>query len=66
MKQNDLDGLTVLFGDGQDEFSPMTPSVVRVGAAPTALAIGDLNGDGRADIVTGNPGSRDLSVLLRR
>ena len=64
MKQNDLDGLTVLFGDGQGEFSPMTRSVVRVGAAPTALAIGDYDGDGIDDVAVANQGSNDVTVLL--
>ena len=35
-----------------------------VGHLPQAVALADLNGDGRADIVAGNPGSQDLSVLL--
>lgn len=32
-------------------------------AAPSELAIGDINGDGRADVVTSNPGTNSVTVL---
>ena len=35
-----------------------------VGLAPNALALGDLNGDGRLDIVVTNSGANNISVLL--
>jgi len=35
-----------------------------VGSDPQALAVADLNGDGRLDVVTANQGSDDVSVLL--
>ena len=35
-----------------------------VGTNPDAVAAADLNGDGRADVVTANGGSGDVSVLL--
>jgi hypothetical protein len=35
-----------------------------VGSNPAALAVGDLNGDGKPDIVTVNLGSHDVTVLL--
>ena len=45
-----------------------SPNPVRVGAstddAPQALATGDLNGDGKLDLVTANVGSSTVSVLL--
>ena len=33
-------------------------------AYPSGVAIGDVNGDGRPDLVTANNGSGDVSVLL--
>src|SRR5262245_52088129 len=35
-----------------------------VGVAPTSVAAGDLNGDGRPDLVTANSFSNRFSVLL--
>ncbi len=37
---------------------------VALGQAPVAIAIADLNADGRPDFVTANSGSMDVSVLL--
>ena len=34
------------------------------GAQPVAMAVADINGDGKADLVTENSGSNNLSVLL--
>ena len=36
------------------------------GSGPTAVAIGDLNGDGRPDMVVANYGDSTISVLLGR
>jgi hypothetical protein len=35
-----------------------------VGTSPFGLAVGDFNGDGRADLVASNAGSSNVSVLL--
>ena len=35
-----------------------------VGKNPTSIAVGDLNGDGMADLITTNIGSDSLSILL--
>jgi hypothetical protein len=44
--------------------SMAAPVGYTVGATPVAVATGDLNGDGRSDVVTANPGGNDVSVLL--
>ncbi len=35
-----------------------------VGSGPSSMAVRDVNGDGRLDVVTANYGSNDVSVLL--
>jgi len=54
--------LAVLLGNGDGTLQ--TPNSNLVGSQPSALALGDLNGDGIQDAVTGNFGSQDISVLL--
>jgi hypothetical protein len=43
-------------------FAP--PQTFGVGSAPVAVAVGDLNGDGRNDLLVANESSVTLSVLL--
>lgn len=47
----------VLLGD------EMNPTFLNVGMKPVAIAAGDLDGDGRPDLVTANEGSGDVTVL---
>src|SRR5258708_1147335 len=57
------DDVGMMFGD----FSGGTlfgGGLFDVGANPTSVALGDLNGDGALDLVTANEGSNDVSLLL--
>jgi hypothetical protein len=40
------------------------PTIYAVGTGPTAVAVADLNGDGKPDLVSANYGSNSVSVLL--
>ena len=54
--------LSVLNGHGDGTFDPQ--SIVAVGAMPHFVVAGDLNGDGKPDLVVPNYGSSSVSVLL--
>jgi hypothetical protein len=54
--------VSVLLGNGDGTFQ--SPRTFRVGKDPTSVAVGDLRGDGRLDIVTANDGSNSVSVLF--
>jgi len=56
--------VSVLLGDGHGGFRPAGGSPFSVGRAPYPLAVGDVNGDGHADVVTPNVGSNNVTVLL--
>lgn len=44
------------------EFAP--PKTYATGTSPTALVVGDFNGDGKPDLAVANSGSGDVSILL--
>jgi VCBS repeat protein len=56
--------LAIFFGDGAGNFRPAAGSTFRVGRGPYGIAVGDLNGDGKTDVVTANTEDGTVSVLL--
>ena len=57
-----VSNVTILTGNGDGTFT--IGAAAPTGTDPVFLVAADLNGDGRADIVTANAESNDLSVLL--
>src|SRR5262249_62016071 len=58
----DPSDVSVLLGTGNGAFQAQQRFTV--GAAPYSVAVADVNGDGRLDLVTANYDSNDVSVLL--
>ena len=58
------DSLRVMLGDGRGGFAP--GPVTRSGPGAWRLDFGDVNGDGKSDVVTSNSESDTVSVLLAR
>jgi len=56
--------VTILLGRGDGTFLPPSGSTVRVGAGPTALALGDFNRDQKLDLVVANGTDNTLTILL--
>lgn len=56
------DGLTVLLAEGSGSFRSVSTAPLPTGAAPTQLAVGDLDGDGRDEIAVSNMNSGTVSV----
>ena len=54
--------VTVMLGKGDGTFQPLTNYAV--GTGPTAVAVGDFNGDGFADLAVTNFGTNNVSILL--
>jgi hypothetical protein len=56
--------VSVLLGNGAGGFAPAPGSPVPAGARPAAVAVGDFNGDGKADLAIADQGSNKVTVLL--
>jgi len=54
----------ILLGDGKGQFTPAPGSPFKGAQDPTAVASGDLIGDGNLDLVVGNNGSRGLQLFI--
>jgi hypothetical protein len=58
--------VAVFFGDGTGGFRRAEGSTFAVGRGPWSVAIGDLNHDGKTDVLTANGESDSVSILLAR
>ncbi len=56
--------VSVLLAGGPTDAPTYTRSTTATGPGPLSVAIGDLNGDGRPDLVTADADSSTVSVLL--
>jgi hypothetical protein len=54
-----------LLADGPG-FRRLGTAPVHTGVAPTQVAVGDLNGDGTADLVVADNGDNDVAIVLTR
>ena len=55
---------SVLLGNGNGTFQPNTDFATGTGTNPVSVALGDVNGDGKIDIITANRDGNSASVLL--
>ncbi len=58
------DGLFILIGDGKGDFSALKGSPFGTGKSPSRLAIGDIDGNGIADIAASNYNDKSISVYF--
>ena len=61
--EGNSDSVAVLLSSAGGAYTPAAGSPYKAGRSPK-VAIGDVNGDGKPDIITANNGSNDLMVLL--
>ncbi len=61
---NTANTVSVLMGNGDGTFQSAVNYSTGTGTAPECVRLGDVNGDGRLDIITANAGNNDISVLL--
>jgi FG-GAP-like repeat len=61
---NNANTVSILLGNGDGSFQAVRTYPTGINPGGSGLAIGDINGDGKPDIVQGNSGSNSLTVLL--
>ncbi|HEY6376298.1 MAG TPA: Ig-like domain repeat protein [Edaphobacter sp.] len=62
----DADDVSIFLGNGSGGFALASGSTVAVGHLPYAVAVGDFDGDGIADLAVPNFGANDISILLNQ
>jgi VCBS repeat protein len=60
------ESVSVLLGSGDGKLGAPSTYPTEVGAQTSNLAVGDLDGDGRLDVVATNPGTGSVSIFLGR
>ena len=58
------DGLTILLGNGSGGFTKLIGSPFATGIRPNLAAVGDVNGDGFADIAVSSPDGSNIMLFL--
>ncbi|CAF4014366.1 unnamed protein product, partial [Adineta steineri] len=61
---NGADNIMILFGSGYGTFTSQMTYSTGMGSQPSSVAVGDLNKDGRLDIVVTNSGTNNIIVFL--
>jgi hypothetical protein len=63
---NGYSALSILLGNGDGTFRPLSPPPNEVGtlSLPEAIAVGDFNDDGHLDLAVANEGGDTVSILL--
>lgn len=60
------DGVRVMLGDGRGGFTLAPHSPFLTAKGTWHFAVGDVNGDGKVDVITTNTESNTVDVLLGR
>ncbi|HEV2383216.1 MAG TPA: FG-GAP-like repeat-containing protein [Terriglobia bacterium] len=56
--------ISVLLNNGDGTFPTITAPTYQTGAGPTAVAVGDFNGDGKLDLAVADASAATVSILL--
>ena len=58
------EGVRIMLGDGRGKFMPAAGSPFQTGRGVWRLAVADMNGDSKLDIVTTNSESKSVGIML--